>query len=251
MSTINSFSPTELPRSGAMSGDPAPEPLKRFVDSKDGNFIIFGPDGQPVQADLGTIMMMVNMKRTENLDKQVASQLDAIQKRNAIISAMTEGIAKARQAMLEGGRDRTQDWWEAFGFGLTMDKSEAEEGLYLKLCDMPPLYLTLSIDWGVGDQSKYYIEDPMTGKKICLREFAKNYNVPWVNADSADSKDRKAAWETNISSLKSRTDVLNTDSQMDNITLQNILEKRNNSFEMCTKVMQTNNSSVQSVLRNL
>jgi hypothetical protein len=38
---------------------------------------------------------------------------------------------------------------------------------------------------------------------------------------------------------------------MDNIKLQNILEKRNNAFEMASKVMDTNNQSLQSIVRNL
>jgi len=38
---------------------------------------------------------------------------------------------------------------------------------------------------------------------------------------------------------------------MDNIKLQNLLEKRGNAFEMATKVMATNNESIKSVLRNL
>jgi hypothetical protein len=45
--------------------------------------------------------------------------------------------------------------------------------------------------------------------------------------------------------------MLNNDSQMDNIKLQNLLEKRGNAFEMATKVMDTNNQTVQSVIRNL
>ncbi len=251
MSTINSLSSTELPRSGAMPGDSSPEPQKRFIDAKDGSFIIYGPDGKPVQADLGTIMMMVNMKRTENLDKQVALQLDDIQKRNAVISAMTEAMAKARQAMQEGGRDLVKVWKE-YGLEITMDRNEAKKGVgYLNLWNDPAVYLVLTCETLHDDQGKYYIKDPMTGKEISLREFAKNYDVAWTDADSDDDKTRKSAWESNIANLKSRTDVLNNDSQMDNIKLQNVLEKRNNSFEMCTKVMQTNNSSVQSVLRNL
>ncbi|MDR1534540.1 MAG: hypothetical protein LBU64_05505 [Planctomycetota bacterium] len=43
----------------------------------------------------------------------------------------------------------------------------------------------------------------------------------------------------------------NNDSQMDNIKLRNLLEKRGNAFEMATKVLDTNNQSIQSALRNL
>ncbi len=68
-------------------------------------------------------------------------------------------------------------------------------------------------------------------------------------------KDKAKIWddkmEANIQNVKSAIDMLNNDSQLANIKLQNLLEKRNNAFEMASKVMATNNQSVQSVLRNL
>jgi hypothetical protein len=82
--------------------------------------------------------------------------------------------------------------------------------------------------------------------------WAKHAGTDWSSKPKDAKKDEKdAAWDANINAIKGKIDMLNNDSQMDNIKLQNLLEKRGNAFEMATKVMDTNNQSIQSILRNL
>ncbi|MDR3210697.1 MAG: hypothetical protein LBU79_02125, partial [Planctomycetota bacterium] len=89
--------------------------------------------------------------------------------------------------------------------------------------------------------------------------FAKDFGITWADVGKARADQSgdtaKQTWDTkfegNISNIKAKIETLNSDSQMDNIKLQNLLEKRNNAFEMATKVLDTNNQSVESVIRNL
>lgn len=177
------------------------------VISDQGKFYLIDDKGNKVPVDLGTLMMMLSLKRTENLDKLVAEQLDDMQTRNKMIAALTEYMSLARSAKADNK-----------SFPTDVDLKGGR-----KLSDV---LAALGIRW---------TPVPKT-----------------VANDSTDKKEKyNQAWETNISNIKSRIDVLNNDSQMANIKLQNSLEKRNNSFEMASKVMQTNYQSLQSIVRNL
>ncbi len=255
---------------------------RKFIDVKDGKFIIIGADGQALEADLGTLMMMVSMKRTDNLDNQIALQLDDIQKRNAIIGAMTDAMNKARQAKQDQGKDSPnlisvkpadpskfepdETWKISSPYKVETKLGPDGKMQYIvnpgnmSLEDFKkkavnheltpqPVFEHLIPD--PKEPYKYTVRDPISGEELTLRQFAKRYDIPWKNIDNGKDKNAKDDWDANIANIKSRIDILNNDSQMANIKLQNVLEKRNNSFEMCTKVMQTNNSSVQSILRNL
>ncbi|MDL2263276.1 leucine-rich repeat protein [Synergistaceae bacterium OttesenSCG-928-I11] len=70
-------------------------------------------------------------------------------------------------------------------------------------------------------------------------------------ADVYNAYNAESAHKNNWDAIMSRIDTLNNDSQIENIKLQNLLEKRTNAFEMATRVMDTNNESIQSILRNL
>lgn len=80
--------------------------------------------------------------------------------------------------------------------------------------------------------------------------WMKDMGMPWTEVSGNDSE-KDAKWDANIQTVKGRVDMMNNDSQMANIRLQNLVEKRNNAFEMASKVMATNNQSIQSTIRNL
>ncbi len=274
----------QAPASTSLGSPLADEPPKdrRFVDVRNGTFVIIGSDGKAIEADLGTLMMMISMKRTSNLDNQIALQLDDIQKRNAIIGAMTDAMNKARQAKQDQGKDSPnlisvkpadpskfepdETWKMSSPYKVetklgpdgkmqyivnpgNMSLEDFKRKAVNHQLNPQPVFEHLVPD--SNEPYKYTVRDPITGEMLSLREFAKRYDIPWKNIENGKDKSAKDDWEANIANIKSRIDILNNDSQMANIKLQNVLEKRNNSFEMCTKVMQTNNSSVQSILRNL
>ena len=177
------------------------------VTASNGVFTIIGPDGKPQQVDLGTLMMMLNIERTENIDQQIAIQLSEMQDRNTLLTQMTEFMAQCRKAKADG---------------------------------YYPSSFTINGETKTGAQWAAYFGIPWTTISPSTRP-----------GNSTDADKWNAQWDANINAIKGKIDTLNNDSQMDNIKLQNLLEKRGNAFEMATKVMATNNESIKSVLRNL
>lgn len=90
----------------------------------------------------------------------------------------------------------------------------------------------------------------INGKTLMADVWMKEFGLPWTDI-TGDKNKKDACWDANIQAVKGRVDMLNNDSQMANIRLQNLVEKRNNAFELASKVMATNNQSVQSTIRNL
>ena len=178
------------------------------VTASGGSFMIVDANGNAQKVDLGTLMMMVNMDRTGNLDVQIAEMINEIQERNNEIKTLTELLAWCRTSKANG----TDDGSPSRGCPVTING-------VTKPCQGP------------GSWAEYF------GFEWCDRPKDKS---KW-----------DAAWDTNIANIKAEIDLRNNDSQMANIELQNLLEKRGNAFEMTTKVMETNNQSIQSILRNL
>ena len=186
------------------------------VQASGGLFILTDAKGVSQQVDLGTLMLMLNLDRTKNLDDQIAMQLDEIQKRNATLSQLTELMAVCRKRKEDG-----------------LDDGSPTDGLPVTL----------------GGVTK-----PIQGPG----SWAEAFGITWTDVicnrgDKAAPKDDiwNGKWDANIQAIKGKIDMLNNDSQMANIKLQNLLEKRNNAFEMTTKVMDTNNQSIQAIIRNL
>lgn len=190
------------------------------IRAVDGGFTL-GSGDDARKMSLGTLMMMLNLERTNNLDLQVETYANDIIKRNTKINQLTEFMAECRRLQAEGWADGTNSGQT---FKLTID------GVTKNL-------------W-VGENS-----------------WAKELGITWTQHDKyAGGKKPEGdsyiqawnqVWEANISTIKSKIDVLNNDSQVENIKLQNIMEKRSNAFEAATQVMSTDNDSIKSILRNL
>ena len=173
------------------------------IEASGGAFYVTDAKGNAQKVDLGTLMMMLNLDRVNNIDKQIEVQIQEIQQRNTLLNDLTAFMAecRAQKASSTGG------------------------------------------DFGMGSK---------------LAPSGRSYSDLWNQvvggawSNNTKDKDTKAnSWEANINAIKGKIDMLNNDSQMDNIKLQNLLEKRSNAFEMATKVMDTNKQSVQSIIRNL
>lgn len=180
------------------------------VSSAGGGFYVTDSTGKTIKVDLGTLMMMVNMKTVENLDAQIAAQLDEMQARNDEISALNSVMNCMNHCKSEG--------------------------------------------LAINDSTTLVIN----GETMNLKEVCNDLGLPFdtmtCGSNKKDAKDHEQ-WVSNIDAdiqmVKSKIDALNTDSQMDNIELQNLLDKRSNAFQMTTQTMNTNNESVEAVIRNL
>lgn len=161
-----------------------------------------GSTGATQQIDIGTLMMLLQLERTGNIDKQLGEMLGEIDARNKRVKNVSEFIDQMRKLKAEG-------------------KSDIE---------------------------------PVTinGVTKTAAEWATEFGISWTPVGTpSPENDPSANWEANLQNAKSLIDSLNNDSQVMNVRMQNLIEKRNNAFEMASKFMATNNQSVQSVIRNL
>lgn len=97
--------------------------------------------------------------------------------------------------------------------------------------------------------------DPNSSYELNDHEKAlwdKYIGTKWGDAsDSGTSDRRNSTWDANINALKGKIDILSNDSQLDNIKLQNLLDKRGNAFEMASSVMDVNQKSLDSINQKL
>lgn len=213
------------------------------ISASNGMYNVTDSSGKSMQVDLGTLMMMINLETTKNLDEQIALKLDEMQARNDLISAYTELMSVCRsmkaQGLDDGVGDKTEGGYEDQGgkpAEVTID------GVTKNLCG-PGSWCE---ELGLSDQ--WVDVENTLDNAAGTKKNDKGETTAW---DSDKKAEWESAWDANIELISSKIDLLNNDSQMDNIELQNLLDKRNNAFEMATQVMQTNNESVESTIRNL
>ena len=234
----------------------------RSIEASGGAFYVTDASGNKQKVDLGTLMMMLNLDRVNNIDKQIEAQIAEITERNNRLKELTEFMSLLRSMKANGTGDQ-----------------QHKEIPVSELTKYDPMkhftVLTIVIDGVTYLRPKNF--DSIKDGKVYSKEmipanltmngqtkpiygpgsWAEEFGITWTPAGGArPSKDSdKDMWnqryEANINAIKGQIDMLNNDSQMDNIKLQNLLEKRSNAFEMATKVMDTNNQSVQSTIRNL
>ncbi len=71
------------------------------IAASNGNFMLT-QNGVTQAVDLGTLMMMLNLDQTANLDRQIADQIGEIQSRNGKIKAATEVLTTLRNLKSQG-----------------------------------------------------------------------------------------------------------------------------------------------------
>lgn len=198
------------------------------IEAANGMFTITDANGNTMRVDLGTLMMMINLETTKNLDQQIALKLEEMQARNDLISTYTELMSACRKLKAEGKDD---------GYGNKASDNYDTQG-------------KKAVPITINGVTKNLCGPDSWCEELGLAD-------DWIDIiserdDSKDSEDEwDSKWDANIELISSKIDLLNNDSQMDNIELQNLLDKRNNAFEMATQVMNTNNDSVESTVRNL
>jgi hypothetical protein len=188
------------------------------VTASGGLFTITDAQGNTQKVDLGTLMMMIQMDTVENLDAQIAIKLEEMQSRNDQIKMYTDMLSWCNNMKATGKDDNP-------------------------VVDGKAVEATITLG----------------GKTQTYKAWAEELGISWTDIphdkDTAEDKDNldswNAAWDANISAIQAEIDMMNTDSQMDNIELQNLLDKRSNAFQTATQVMSTNQESVEATLRNL
>lgn len=78
-----------------------------------------------------------------------------------------------------------------------------------------------------------------------LQKYCKDNGIDLHNDTS------KEAWDTNITRLKSHIDALNSQSQLDDIRMQTLMQKRDQSFQMLTNTIQKIGKTLDSIIANM
>lgn len=83
--------------------------------------------------------------------------------------------------------------------------------------------------------------------------MASFYNDNGIKYDMTgnDKLHNKDEWEVNIQNLKGYMDGLNSDSQMEMILLQSLMNKRNQSYEMMTQTLQKLSGVTDKIIGNI
>jgi hypothetical protein len=189
------------------------------ITASNGSFYI-EQNGVQQKVDIGTLMMMLNLDYTQTLDKQLSDMVNEMQTRNGKIKAATEILTTLRELKAQG----KDDGWAA---GAGKDHRAIQ----------------ITIDG---------VTKPLQGKDSWCSDLGINYtDMRGGRPDDDDAKLWDDKMEANIQNVKSSIDMMNNDSQLANIKLQNLMEKRNNAFDMAGKMMKTNYDSIRNTTANL
>lgn len=179
-----------------------------------GNFLV---DGQSF--DLSTLMMMLNIDRTQLIDKQIADQMSAVKGRNDKLRQLNDLMSFMRTAKAEGrDDDGALNTWTKDG------KNKGSGTLQIQGTD------------GVARTIDGWMDHFGLTKT----------DVQW----DADDKKRDSQWDANIESVKGFVDSLNSDSQLDMIRLQSLIDKRNQAFELTSNQLSAEKKVKDTIIGN-
>lgn len=180
------------------------------IAPKDGMFVM---DGQSY--DLGTLMLVLNEKRTSLIDSQIADRMSAMQDRNNKIKQLNELLATFRSYKAEGRDDDHNSKWG--------DKS----GTPFKIA---------------GTDDKARTPD----------QWMAHYGLKCTDVQyDKKASERDAQWDANITAVQTAIDGLNSDSQLEMTQLQSLMNKRNTSSDMTTNIIANDKKSKDTIVGNL
>lgn len=208
--------------------------------------------------DVEMFMMQISAQRASNLESQMKDQVNEVKARQEVIGGLTKlvnalsSLIKAKQQgeevtlpeqTMRPDLDK-HDWKTVLEeAGLVVQSDDENASNYLKRnyvytgggC-MPGAY-TLA----PGDAFDATMEGPSSAARSIV---GPTQTLVGVTA-------KKEIIEGWIDGLKGNIDGLNSQGQLDMIRLQSIMNKRNESFEQMTNMMQKFNKARESIVRNI
>lgn len=182
------------------------------IRAEGGLYVFTDSQGNTQKADLASLMMMLSIEQTKAYDDQLAVRMSEMKERSHNMKQMTEALNLLR-----------------------VEKGKSSEG-------------------GRSAQRVFEAENMLesAGLKLSPR-LTKCTNSARSEGgwETTDGGDHASALEAQIEYVKSSLEAMGNDSQLENIKLQNLMQKRGNTFEMTTKIMDSNNQTIQSIIRNL
>ncbi|MCX5769436.1 MAG: hypothetical protein NTZ09_04070 [Candidatus Hydrogenedentes bacterium] len=162
--------------------------------------------------DLGQLMMELNIDRTNIIDAQLADQMKEVQDKNTQLKALNELMAQCRQ----------------FKANKTAGNDDNAAGAEFTL----PGYE----DKGAKQVNEWFTE----------------FGLTETDVNPSDDKDEwEAEWDANIQTIKGAIDSLNSDSQLAMTRLQSLMNKRNQSYEVVSDVLQKDQKTRDTITGNL
>lgn len=216
MSTINPSAPQSDPICGSYTFSPSePEsapPPKIF--GRNGVFTITTSDGQVMQVDFGVMAMFIALRRTQVLDLQVDMKTREVLDLNEKLKLFNDIMGMFRKAVADGK--------------------------------------------GLNDEIVW------RGEKTTPNKIRRKYNISLPTEKDGDSHPRgcrprgsnninlwEKRWELNIHKLNGEIENLGTDQQELTNKMNDLIQKRNNSFKAASKFLSNNNQSLNNSIKYL
>ncbi|WP_142848244.1 hypothetical protein [Telmatospirillum sp. J64-1] len=166
--------------------------------------------------DLEAFMMAVQAERANNLEAQMADQINEIKQRQAEIANLNELLADIRGLRPSG--DNPNAWAD---LGSTYEESEA-------------------------------MVTRLEKAGVTIKRDGSDSEMGGVNVPGTGKYDAKQIWFDNwIEEIKGKLDNLNSTSQLDMIRLQSLSNKRNEAFEQLTNAVQKMAKTRESIIGNM
>jgi cell fate (sporulation/competence/biofilm development) regulator YmcA (YheA/YmcA/DUF963 family) len=92
------------------------------------------------------------------------------------------------------------------------------------------------------------------GKSMSVKDFFKQEGIPMLSTDAKSGADWKWGKEEKaeaVQVIKGKLDSLNSDSQMDMIRLQGLVNKRDQAFDMITNLMDKFSKTMDTIVGNM
>jgi hypothetical protein len=187
--------------------------------TNDGFFMV---DGEKL--DLGQLMMELQLDMTTEIDRQIADQMAEIKDRNTELQFMNDLLSNMRKFKAEGWNDEhgAEQW---MSFDLNGDGSIVHGG--------EEKFGTLAD----GQESR------------TMEDWFPEFGIEWTEV-SGSTATREKKWDANIEAVKGKIDSLNSESQLDMIRLQSLMDKRNQRYEQASNTLQKDQKTRDTITGN-
>ncbi len=202
--------------------------------------------------DLQSLIMAIESRRADLLDKQLAGQSNQMRELNSKISEANKILAKARQVkeeiketrqMIQTLKDyKAKNWaigkdWDTGKFDSIHQWFE-ERGIKM---DVYVRGVVSEGDAGAYDRDIMKLENHLHDVTAPVQKLLEDNGIQF-DADNMDN---------NIQSIKGYVDQLNSTSQMEMIRLQPLMNKRNQAYELMTNALQKLSGSLDKMIANV
>lgn len=251
MSSISPFTPAHGAPQTARPSEAPPPQSSAPAPTSDGVFAMRGAGGETLQVDLATMMMMIGFRRAQNLDHQITNQVADIKDRNTNIESSTAVMNALRKVRSEGA-DLNGMTAMAGGRERKVLELAGNLGIRLEALGRRPGEAELDAarrgDFRCWKSIGIKVSSlPEGWRNSCIRD-----RIDDIYKDYGGKMNEwNARCDLNINKVQGHLDNLGSDAQMANNSLQNLMEKMNNSLKQVTKAIDTDSQAVQNTLRTV